>query len=206
MEAAARDGDMEGVRALLKEYDLATKSSFGGSNSLGSAQSIFTSRGSASLWLLTYFGYNALATAYDYRVTSVEAAAVNKKHGGGTVALHVRALDFKGKMESTTPTGEQVTSRQVALLPHIYVSDLFFGRSKWSVTVKKQPGQTQWSTGPHPDDEQSGDGAGDGAGGRTFEFNFGGSGGGKRRGGGGGGGGGADGGAGGAGGGSEGSV
>lgn len=85
----------------------------------------------------------------------------------------MRALNFKGKLESTTPSGESVTSRHVALFPHLYVSDLLFGLSKWSVTVKKQPGSTQWSTGPHPDDEQSGGGGDAGAGvssGRTFEW------------------------------------
>lgn len=38
MESAARDGDMEAVRALLKEYDMATSTSFRGS-SIGSATS-----------------------------------------------------------------------------------------------------------------------------------------------------------------------
>ena len=172
MEQAAREGDIEGLRQLLKEHDLATKkSSFGGSSAVGVNRILVAAGGvtsdkshgvSAVLWraVVVYCCWDLLATLNDYRVTHREASALAEAQGGGEVLLHIKARAVRGRVESKALSGAAVTEspKSVWLLPHLYVSDiLWLQRTKWTLACTQKPGQTAWSTRPHPDDGPAAD-------------------------------------------------
>lgn len=164
MEAAARAGDMEQVRALLKEHDLATRSSFGGDSS-GDAGGDSRSRSRPIFYsLLAYGGLNLLASTYDYRVVRNEAEAAAAANGGSCeVRLHLKSFSFVGMIEHTGEGGERTKPpTRVALLPHIAILDIPYGmRSRWVLMCKKTPGQTEYTTLPD-DGGSSGNGPGSG--------------------------------------------
>ena len=165
MEAAARAGDMEAVRELLREHDLARGSSFGGSSHGADDEPGSASRSSPILYsIMAYFGLSAMASAYDYRVVSAEASAVAPDHGGSCmVKLHLKSWSFVGQLESTDTSGGKVKPPvRVAVLPHLSLTDVLYGaRSRWCLVCTKRPGQTQWATMP---DDNHGSGNMDGGG------------------------------------------
>ena len=194
IEAAAREGDVDKVRAILKEHD--AHSTFQGSTSSASA------RPRLLPWVLAYFGWNAVASAYDYRLLGTEAAAcLGETNGLGTVqsSMHLRSFSFSAEMSSRhgpllyneegsedANDGENVgendggndrenrgysslekpARKRVRTIPHIYLTDLVWGRSEWTLNCRKGGGQTAWFTG-------SGDGSTKppkGGGGSSFEW------------------------------------
>ena len=92
-----------------------------------------------------YFGYNALATAFSYRLIHNKACELLKEGGHGTIEVALSCSSGSSSAELSSSDG--ATSR-VRVLPHVYLSDALSGRQQWVVTCRKGAGRTEWFTGP----------------------------------------------------------
>ena len=145
IERAAQQGDLNEVRAILAEADGGSYQSAGSSST----------RATATAAILTYLGWNLLATSYDYRVVSTRAVALHAESGEADVELRLRSFSHTAELVSGGASGKSVTKY---VLPHVYPTDAWFGRTKWTLHCKKEQGRSRWWTSP-------GDAAEDGAGG-----------------------------------------
>ena len=154
---------MDKVRAILREAD--QHSSF---------QQRTWSRPKILPLFAGYAAWNLAATAYDYRVVGNEAVAqLAKTDGLGevTVSLHLSTgalhADLSSSVREFAAAGPEVNlsiaegdedadaegadaspRRRVRVMPHLYLSDLIFGRSRWKLTCRKANGRTAYFTGP----------------------------------------------------------
>ena len=176
IEAAAREGNVDQVRAILREHDA--------HQSFRSSSSTQFSRPSAVAILLGYSAWNFMASAYDYRILGREAAAQLEQAGGGqvTVQLHLKSFAFSSELSvahedadgagSASDDDEQqgfinssldapmpvpapvpvVPRRRVRTIPHVYITDALFGRSQWVLNCRKGNGHTAWFTSPDDGD------------------------------------------------------
>ena len=148
---------MDKVRAILAEAD--------GSSSYRSGP---TARARFFGATLGYIAFNASGTAYDYRVASTKAAKVVAEDGASDVhvALRLQSFGFSGKLTTRAKTGEGIkeTAETVSVFPHVYLSDMLYGRSKWTLNCRKTPGQTKyWTAAGHDMTEPAVDLGDDGA-------------------------------------------
>ena len=119
----------------------------------------------AQLFGLTfgYVAYNSLATLHAYRVAGAEASAALAEGSGDAaeVTLHMRSLRSRAEVRrggeasglgGDASSSQEQPARGVFVLPHVYLTDLLFGRSSWMLTCRKrgdaQGGgtQTEWAS------------------------------------------------------------
>jgi hypothetical protein len=153
IEAAAREGDLEQVRAILREADrherVHATSSFPRPRLLPA--------------VLAYAAWNTAASAYDYRVVgrAAEAELVEASARGQDevrVSLSLRSCSTRATLSTYTSgprmdeddavSTEERRDTRVRTLPHIYLSDCIFGLSRWTLTCRKAHGRTEYFTGP----------------------------------------------------------
>ena len=127
---------MDKVRRILAEADSATSYS---------APS-WSSRANGMAVLLAYALSNLIATAYDYHITSKRATALAQQTGEADVTLKLQSFSFLADLEIGGDSSEP--SASVIVVPHIYVTDLAFGRTKWMLHCSKGQGHTRWWTEP----------------------------------------------------------
>lgn len=147
IEQAARDGDIDKVRHILREAE-SPKPAAPGRRRVLSA-------------LLGYGVYNLLAAVNDYRIVGQKATQAIKAHGGEVeVTLHMKSFSTRAQVSVRTPAddfadGETSQPEHIRVIPHLYVGDIF-GRSHWTLHCHKHGGHTRWWTaGPADDDSNS---------------------------------------------------
>ena len=149
IEAAAREGNIDEVRRLLREHDSAAASL--SPPSVG--RQLFLAVAAYSFW-------NFAASAYDYRVAGAEANRLlsDLPEQSVEVEVQVRLKSFSLSAEMTSrrvpedlsvhPFSESNDSdvQRVRMLPHMFLSDFVFGRSRWVLVCRKRSGRTEWAT------------------------------------------------------------
>ena len=114
--------------------------------------------------VLGYAGWNAAASAYDHRVVGKEAAAqlaADGNSGEVNVRLHRQSFQMTAELSSSrggdgifmersvnSQFDQPKPRKRVWVLPHLFVTDAFFGRSSWVLTCSKANGHTKWHSGP----------------------------------------------------------
>ena len=136
IEEAAREGDIDKVRRILAEAD--------GAASYNAPSRSSQANGMAMV--LAYALSNLIATAYDYHITSKRASEQLRQTGEADVTLKLQSFSFVADLEVGGASSEPSSS--VLVVPHIYVTDLVFGRTKWMLHCSKGAGHTQWKTEP----------------------------------------------------------
>ena len=160
IEAAARRDDIDEVRRLLKEHDMAAAAISRRSGPPSIASQAFFS-------VAVYCGWNFLASAYDYRVAGSEAAGLLAE-GSEFAEVTMKLKSFSLSAEVSTrgrasshpfwdnmPAQDALTrgddhtdTHRVRVFPHIFLSDFVFGRSRWLLKCRKEAGRTEWHTEP----------------------------------------------------------
>ena len=164
IEQAAREGNVDKVRSILKEHD--AHSTFQGSTSSNVRPRLLP-------WIMAYFGWNAAASAYDYRLLGNESAAcLAETNGLGQVhaTMHLRSFAFSAEMtsrhgaddadddENDDENGAYLSRgepprKRVRCIPHVYLTDLVWGRSEWTLHCRKGNGHTTWFTAAAGEDK-----------------------------------------------------
>lgn len=136
VEAAARAGNMAECSRLLAE-----------SENISVAGSTTPLRRRLLGALVGYFGWNAVASAVTYYALGTEAKRAQKEAEGGAVerVLHVKSFAFSADLRGGK------ASRSVWILPHVYATDAFYGRSEWDLTCRKRDGRTEYFSGTRPE-------------------------------------------------------
>ena len=187
IEQAAREGDLDKVRQILREHDAHASVSSAHTNVAG----LPGSRPSILTIILAYAAWNALATWYDYRVVSNEADEQMKTAGPAedvSVRLHCKSFRTRAELSTqkrSVPTDDEeedppwlrgaedaaaADRKRVLVFPHLYVTDIIFGRSSWRLTCRKRNGHTMWFTGPDEDEFDGRGGGGNAGGGTRWEW------------------------------------
>lgn len=169
IQDAARAGDLDKVRRLVAVADALAEQkgahgylqpqNHGATLPARRVSMPFRSRLMAAA--LGYLGYNLMATAYAYRITSLEANTILAQGADTAEAtIHMRGLSPSAEMRQGATASEEFSSaqpraRRVFVLPYVYVSDMLFGRSSWVLTCRKTRGalggtSSEWSSKSGP--------------------------------------------------------
>ena len=174
IELAARENDLDKVRKLMAEADgMSLVREVEREQAQTSARDYLRRALNAAIALALY-NY-AVVSMYAYRTCSAEAEQVLAEQGrSGTVELlmtlrswdtHARIRrsdaaaaevdaqaddeDAAGAMEDAAdaPAGEAAGAEwQVSVLPLLYVTDVFYGRSEWQLRCRKSAERTEWAS------------------------------------------------------------
>ena len=145
---------MDKVRAILREAEQHERVNVGGASLLPGRPRLLS-------LFAGYAGWNLAASMYGYRVVGNEAAARLAESGGAeeavVVQLHLTSWQIGAELSTLRDDGlggEAATPRRrVRVLPHLYLTDALFGRSRWCLTCRKANGHTAWSTTPPEEGE-----------------------------------------------------
>ena len=140
VEEAARAGNLEHVRKLVAVADALDEVKAGHpQSSPPTAPSVRGRWRTIGTPLITYLGYNLVATAHAYHAASTEAGRmVAEGCENAEVVLRMRSLSPRAAVTRRDLDGEgqaQVADRAF-VLPHVYISDVL-GRSEWTLTCHK---------------------------------------------------------------------